>query len=72
MPLQRDVLEKYGFLNFNGINSPSDEDYTDAHYKALKKLSHTVRYLGEENIDIKRKASTCETLAKGDCMMNQC
>jgi len=72
MPLQRDVLEKYGFLNFNDINSPSDEDYTDAHYNALKKLSHTVRYLGEKNIDIKRKASTCETLAKGDCMMNQC
>ena len=57
---------------FQRLNSPSDEDYTDAHYKALKKLSHTVRYLGEENIDIKRKASTCETLAKGDCMMNQC
>ena len=27
MPLQRDVLEKYGFLNFNHINShPSDEN----------------------------------------------
>ena len=40
MPLQRDVLEKCGFLNFNDINFPSsDEDYTDAHYKALKKLS---------------------------------
>lgn len=58
-PVQKDVLEKYGFLK------ASDDYNSDVHHKALMESVKTIRYLGTKNPLIAQKAEQAKDLAYG-------
>jgi len=59
-PLQKDVLEKYGFLE-----AFDDQYNSDVHNKALMEAMKTIRYLGSKNDLIAKKAEQAKDLAYG-------